>query len=172
MAQFGGSLGANAEVLVELGDKFGKANHVVVEDGDIARGLVGDVDLVLLIDETNQRAAHRDDVVVGMRREDDDAFGKDIAIGTGAVARLSRMGRLAAGPADDRSLEMPKDCQIDVVGRAAVGQKVLQSVFVVVGVGQLEDRLVDASGEPNHGLSNRGFVPLGGPQQPGRFASA
>ena len=48
------------------------APHVVVEHGDVAARHVGDDDLVLVLDELAQDAAHRDHVVVRVRREADD----------------------------------------------------------------------------------------------------
>ena len=41
-------------------------------------------------------------------------------------------GRLAAGPAGDRRLQVPEDLDVDVVRRPAIGQQILQAVLVVV----------------------------------------
>ena len=57
--------------------KSHEANRVVVEHGDVAGGLVGDVHLVPLVDQPDERAAHRDHVVVRVRREDEHALGED-----------------------------------------------------------------------------------------------
>ena len=56
---------------IELGHEIGEAPGVVIEDGDVAAGHVGDVDLVPLLDQADDRAAHADDVVVRMRAEDE-----------------------------------------------------------------------------------------------------
>ena len=64
--KLGGTLRQYVEMLVELGDEIGVADRVVVEHGDVARRLVGDVHLVPLIRKADQRAAHRDHVVVRM----------------------------------------------------------------------------------------------------------
>src|SRR5258708_1165925 len=46
----------------------------LVEDRDVARGLVGDPHLVRIVVQLAEDAARRDDVVVRVRREDDDAL--------------------------------------------------------------------------------------------------
>ena len=76
----------DVEVAIELGDEIGEADRVVVEHGDVAGGLVGDVDLVALVDEADQRAAHGDHVVVRVGREDEHALGEDVVV-SGASGR-------------------------------------------------------------------------------------
>src|SRR5690606_11245696 len=46
--------------------------HLVVEYRDVARGLIGDDDVVLVLMELVEDPTHRDDVVVGVGREYDD----------------------------------------------------------------------------------------------------
>jgi hypothetical protein len=96
-----------AEETIEVAAKSAKRSASCVEDGDVARGLVGDVDLVPLLDEADERAAHADDVVVGVGREDDDALGEDRVVRAVDVAGLLARG-LAAGPAGDRLLQLRK----------------------------------------------------------------
>ena len=50
----------------------------VVVDGEIARRLVGHVHVVPVVDQTDEGAAHRNHVVVGVRREDQHLFGKGL----------------------------------------------------------------------------------------------
>ena len=64
--QFLKAFGANLELSAEVLDKLGEANRIFIEDGDVAGGLIGDVDLVSLVDQSNQRAAHGNHVVVRM----------------------------------------------------------------------------------------------------------
>ena len=78
--ELGGPLRRHIEVRVELGDEVGEADRIVVEHRDVAGRLVGDVHFVALIDQADQRAAHRDHVVVRMRREDEHALGKDVVV--------------------------------------------------------------------------------------------
>ena len=139
---------------VELGHEIGEADRIVVEHGDVARRLIGDVHFVPLIGQPDQRAAHRDHVVIRMRREHEHALGKDVVVRTRPVARLLGVRRLAARPAGDRRLQVAEHLDVDVVRRAAIGQQILQAFFVVVVVGELQDRLVELAGEPDHGLAD------------------
>ena len=41
-----------------------------------------------------------------------------------------------------------------------LGEQILQAFLVVVVVGELEDRLLELAGEPDHGLANQLLVPL------------
>src|SRR5262249_1383530 len=148
-----------------------EANRVVVEHGDVAGGLVGDVHLVALIDQADQRAAHRDDVVVRVRREDQHAFGEEFLALAGDVAGPAGVGRLAAGPAGDRALELPEHVEIDAVRRAATGEQLLQALLVVVLFSELEDRLLHLLGEPDDRFANKLFVPLHAAGEPGGAAT-
>src|SRR5687767_3219679 len=62
-----------AEQACEVEREIDEPAGVGVEDGNVARSLIRDVNLVPLIDEANQRTPHADHVVVGMGREDDHA---------------------------------------------------------------------------------------------------
>ena len=79
-------VGVDVEVSIELGDEVGVADRIVVEDGDVAGGLVGDVDLVSLSTRRIERAAHGDDVVVGVGGEDEDALGEELVAWRSRVA--------------------------------------------------------------------------------------
>src|SRR5262245_303685 len=65
-----GPLLVDAEQLIERADVVGEAPGIVIEDGDVAAGHVGDVHLVPLLDQANDCPPHADDVVVRMRTED------------------------------------------------------------------------------------------------------
>ena len=62
--QFDGALQIDVKMTVELRRKLDKSNCVIIEDRNIARCLIGDVDLVTLVDEADQSATHGNDVVV------------------------------------------------------------------------------------------------------------
>ncbi len=62
-----GSLVIDPEATIELRCEVGEADRVFVEHGDFAGGLVRHVHLVALLHEPDQRAAHRDHVVVRVR---------------------------------------------------------------------------------------------------------
>ena len=151
-----GRLGAHAEGLAELLDKIDVAVGRLVPDGDVAAGLVGDVDVVTLLAEPDERAAHADHVVVGMGTEHHDPLGERIR----AAVRPANAARLAPRPARDRALHPPEDLDVGVVGPAATGEQVLQAVLVVVFVGELEDRLAEFQRQPNHRLLRELWGPL------------
>ena len=108
----------DAEVAIELGGKLGETDRIVVEHGDVAGRLIGDVHVVALVDQADQRAAHRDHVVVRMRREDEHPLGENVVVRPATIARRLRVIGLAARPAGDRRLQCAKDSQVDVVRRA------------------------------------------------------
>ena len=88
------------------------AHHVFVTDGDVARGLVCYVYVVVLVDQTLEGTAHRDDVVIGVRREHDHALGIRLAaLWTEGIVGV----RLAAGPAGDGVLKVVEDLDVHVV---------------------------------------------------------
>ena len=68
--ELGSPHGIDVKVPIEFRDKVHERNRVVIEHRDVARRLIGDVNFMALIDQTNQGAAHRDHVVIRMRRED------------------------------------------------------------------------------------------------------
>ena len=76
--ELGGSLRRHIEVLVELRRELGVADRIVVEHRDVAGRLIGDVHLVALIDQPDQRAAHRDHVIIRVRREHHHTLGEDV----------------------------------------------------------------------------------------------
>ncbi len=90
------------EQAVVLGGEVGEADGVGVEDGDVPARLVGDVDLVPLVDQADQGAAHADHVVVGVGAEDQDPLGEHVVGRAGDVAGPLAVRGLAAGPAGDR----------------------------------------------------------------------
>ena len=61
---------AFAKDLVEAIDEMHKAGYLFIAHGNIARRLVGHMHFMSLCYESLQRATHRDDIVVGVRRED------------------------------------------------------------------------------------------------------
>src|SRR5437588_683991 len=82
-----------------------------------------------LIDQANERAAHADDVVIGVRREDDDALGKGAIGGAADVAGALEALGLAAGPAGDRLGQLAEDVDVDVIRRAVRRDQILEAVL-------------------------------------------
>jgi hypothetical protein len=70
----------DAELEAGAPDEIHVPAHFVIEHGDVPRGLVCDEDVIAVLVELVQDAAHRDDVVVRMRREHDDPLtGRQLA---------------------------------------------------------------------------------------------
>ena len=61
-------------LLIETFEEVHVSPHIVIEDGDISTRHVRDGDRVLVLDKLAQDAAHRDDIVVRVRRETDHAL--------------------------------------------------------------------------------------------------
>ena len=102
-------VGAVAKELVEAVDEMHIKAHLLVGNGDIATGLIGDMHIVPLLDQSADGAPHRDDIIVGMRREDDDALG----IGQGPFRTGRVVGiRLAARPSRDGVLQLVEHLDI------------------------------------------------------------
>ncbi|MEY3458022.1 MAG: hypothetical protein RL215_1179 [Planctomycetota bacterium] len=57
-------VGHQSECCAVVRDELGEAKSVIVEDGDIAGGLVGDVYIVSLISKSNEGSAHGDDIII------------------------------------------------------------------------------------------------------------
>ena len=85
----------------------------------------------------------------------------------GPVARLLHVLGLARRPARDGGLQVAEDLQVDLVRRAVLGEQVLESVLVVVVVGELEDRLAQLLRQPDHGASDGVGVHATGPTSQG-----
>jgi hypothetical protein len=125
-----------------VGNKFSEPQSVIIEDSNVAGSLVGDVDVVALIRQSNEGATHRNDIIIGVRGEAEHAFGKDVIKRPGTISgTLFEIG-LSAWPADDGALQVTKDVEVDFVGRSVFGEQVLETTFVVIGVSQLEDGFI------------------------------
>src|SRR4051812_39817659 len=97
------------------------------------------MDLIAFVGQANQGAAPGNDVVIGVRRENHDAFRENGVGGAVDVAGAFFGGGFAAGPAGDGFLQGAKDVDVDFVGGLAGGGEVGQAVLVVVFVGEFED---------------------------------
>ena len=138
--------------------------HHVVRDGAGAGDAVGDVDLVALLDEATEGAAHRDHVVVGMRRKNQHALGKHRGGGGaerahGRVAGFRLGGIPAAGPAGDRVLHLVKADEVGLIGRSMDAEEILQAGLVVVVVGEFQDGFRLELRKPEDGAAGHALVP-------------
>ena len=130
--KFADAVGHQSEGAAIIRNEFCEAECVIIEDGDITGGLIGDMDVVALVGEANECAAHGDNVVVGVWREAEDAFGEDVIEGLWSVTGTFAGIGFSAGPADDGALEVSEDGEVNFVGGAVVGKEVLESAFVVI----------------------------------------
>ena len=138
--------------------------HHVVVDGHVAGSLVGHVHIVPLRDQADEGAAHRDHVVIRVRREDQHGLGE--RCGRDRTRAVVRVG-LAARPAGDRMLQVVEDPDVDLVVGAVQLQQFAQGVLQIVALRQLEDRRADRLAEPDHGLADELLRPVAGAHQPG-----
>ena len=121
-----------------------EAPYRFVGDGAGTRNAVGDMDLVALINEAAERATHGDDVIVGVRRENENAFRENGGTGAaqradGGVAGFGFFGITTAGPAGDGVLKFVEADQVGLVGGAVEVNEILEAGFVVVVVGEFKD---------------------------------
>ena len=105
-------VGALVEELVEAVDEVEEANNLFIAHGDVTARLVGHVDIVLLLHQSADGAAHRDDVVVGVGREDHYALG--IGVGPFRTVGIIRI-RLPAWPSRDGVLQVVENLDVGVV---------------------------------------------------------
>ena len=157
---------SNIKLPIELGHKITKTDRIVIKNSDVPRGLVGDMNLMPLINQPNQRSPHRNYVIIGMGRKDQNPLRKNVIVGTRMIAGLFQFVRLSSRPTSNRRVQMSKDFDIDFVSRTVVNQEFLQTLFVVVLVGQTQNRLTQLPREPNDRFALNRFVPLDLVDQP------
>ena len=127
-------------------DEIGETPGVVIEDGDVAAGHVGDVDVVPLLDQPDQRAAHADDVVVGMRAED-----QAPSCGVGAGRAGVQMVRH----------HLVEDAPAQHAGRAVLAQQFVKLVLAEIVVGELRaGALLDLQAQPDDRLADQRRRPV------------
>ena len=100
--------------MVEVDGELYEAEYIVIPDSRVARGLIRDMHIVPLVNQTDKGTAHRYHIIVRVRRKDDGPFmGRLCPFGP---LRIIGVG-LAARPAGDRMLYLVKDVDIDIVYR-------------------------------------------------------
>ena len=112
---------AVAEELVEAVDEVHEACYLLVAHSNVARCLVGDVHVVVLLNESADGATHRDHVIVGVRRE----YYHTLLCRQRTLRTVGVVGvRLAARPSGDGMLQVVEDLDIAVVSRTEEGEQV------------------------------------------------
>lgn len=156
-------LAVHEELVVTI-DEVHEACHLLVAHGNVATGLIGHMQVVALLDKALDGTTHRDDVVVGMGREDNDALGEWL----GALGAIGIVGvGLASGPSGDGVLQVIEYLDVGIVSRTIEGEQLGESVLIVVLVGELEDGLAGNLAEPYEGCAGELVGPLAAGYQPG-----
>ena len=108
-------------VLIEGMDKVDVADYLLVIDGNVSRGLISDMHVVSVLDESMEGSTHGYDVVIGVGRENDHSLGEwESSLRTIAVVSIG----LATRPSGDGILDIVEDLNIAVVCRAVLTQQV------------------------------------------------
>ena len=129
---------------VELGDEIGETPGVVIEHGDVAAGHVGDVHLVALLDQADERAAHADHVVVRVRAENEGTFA-GLPAPAGCVQSVAirssktRRPRMLAGP-------YSRSSSYSSCSRKSSSVSLSRALFDLEA--EPDDRLADEGGRP------------------------
>ena len=140
------------------------SHYELITHRDISRGLIADMHLVALLMQANEGAAHRDDIIIRMRRKNDDTL-------TGRVLpfRMTghQLGGFAAGPSGDGVAHAIEDPDIDVVRVAVHHQQIAQAEIIVIVICEHQHRLVEAQGHIADRLADHLFRPVDLTGQPG-----
>ena len=151
-------------VLIEGMDKVDVADYFLVIDSNVSRGLISDMHVMSVLNESVEGSTHGYDVVIGVGREDDHSLGKwESSLRTIAVVSIG----LATRPSGDGILDIVEDLNIAVVCRAVLTQQVTQLVADVVLVGEVEESLAGLIAEPYESTANQLVRPSGIGHSPG-----
>ena len=149
--------------LVETVEKVHETCHLLVVDGNVTARLVSDVDIMALLYKAVQGSAHRDDVVVGVRRKDDNPLRKGHC--TFRTVGVVVIG-LAAWPSGNRMLQVIEDSDVAVISRTVESQKLGETVAVIVLVGQFQYRFLRFLAKPHHSGAGELVIPFAVGDQP------
>src|SRR6185312_13137593 len=156
----------DARQYLEAYGKVQEAGDEFVRDGDVARGLVSHMYVMSLVLQPHEGAAHRDDVVVGVRREDQATFWKRFRpLGVGGKVRAG----LPPRPTGDAVAQEIEHLQVDLIGIAFFHQQIAEAIVVVIAVGEAEDRLAQLERHIDHRLADHRGSPYHVTRKPGRF---
>ena len=138
-------------------------HHHVIVYGHIARGLVGHVHVVSLLDQAYERSAHRNHVVVRMRREYYNPLReRKRSHGAGAVVGI----RLASRPAGNGVLEVVEDLDVNLVIRSLLFEQLAQRVVQIILVSEFQYRFSHLSAQPYHSLADHFLLPVAAAHKP------
>ena len=145
------------EQLVESVDEVQETYHFFITHGNVSARLVSYMYVVPLFYQATDSATHRDNIIIGMGREYNDALG--VRSGTFGTIRIVSV-RFAARPSGNGVLQVIEYFDIDIIGRPVKSQQFAQSVFVVILVRQFQDGLPGELAQPYNGTSYQFVVPF------------
>ena len=140
-----------------------ETNHFLITYGNVTGSFVSYVYLMLLFYQAAEGSTHGDNVVIRMRREDNHTF--RIRFGTFRTVGIISI-RFATRPSGDGMLQVIENLDIYIVSRTKQCQKFAQTVFVVVLVGQLQNRFACQLAQPYDSAADQFIIPLAGCYQP------
>ena len=97
-----------------------KTRYFFVANSDVARRLVSHMHLMTLLNQSAQRSTHRDNIVIGVRREDNHT----LRIRRCTLWAIGIVGvRLTARPSRDGVLQVVKNLDVGIIGRTVQSQE-------------------------------------------------
>ena len=156
-------IGIVSEELVEPVDEVHESRHLFVAHGNVSARLVGDMHIMSLLHQPADRTAHRNHVVVGMRREHQYALG----VG-GCSLRTARVISvwLSSRPSRNRVLQVVENLDIGIVGRTVECQQFRKSVGIIILVGELQERFAGGFTKPHQRRAHQFVRPRTGSDEP------
>ncbi len=123
---------------------------------------------VTLIYEPLKSSAHRYDIVIGMRAENDYLFG----IRLGSLGTIGVVGiGLPTRPTGNGVLKIVEDFNVDIICRTINGKQFAQTIIAVIFIGQFEYGFANFIAQPYDSPANELIVPIATGYQP-RIADA
>src|SRR5699024_1721718 len=117
-----------------IGYEVRKANDSVIKNGNIARSLVGYMDFMALVNQPEQRAAHRYYVIIGVRAVNKDSFWEWFrSFRTIGIISIE----LASGPTGNSVLELVEYFDIYIVSSSVLCEQPSHTMFVIIFIGEL-----------------------------------
>ena len=126
-----GLVAIDPEQFVVFANQIRNHTSIVVEHGDVSGGHVGNMHLMLVLDQTDQRSAHADDVIVWV----------------GAKAQ-GGFGLFTCRVRIDGFHHPTEDLLGNLLGRTLFPQQFMQVIVSEILVGELQERLAGLLAEP------------------------
>ena len=139
--------------------------HHIVVNGNITRCLVCHMHIVTLIHEADEGTTHRDNIVVGVRREDNHTLR---VWQRWRRARRVVDIRLTTGPTRNGMLQVVEYADVNLVVRATLLKELTERILDVVLVCELKDRLIHDATKPHHSPAHELRCPIARSYEPRR----